>query len=191
MKMIPLLITLALFPLASAQANDIGGPGRTPSVRAAEIAPPQPPITNPHTPQSPEDKRRVDFAVSEIHAYYGPGVELRHPHVIPWSFQNFQKNRQTPVTQQNSNPNVIVEAQTKDSAVEPMPPHSGSPMAVGPALQPDEYMVHVYARFRGDPAWYHLDVILTEDAAGNPIRRRFFRIPMPPSHGQLPPGVVC
>jgi hypothetical protein len=189
MKILPLLFAFSLIPLAAAQANDIGGPARA---RAAEMAPPmppEPPVHNPHAPQSPEDRRRVDFAVKEIEAYYGPGVELRHPHIIPWSFENFQKNkRAAPV--QPTDPNVIVEAQSKSVAA-PRPPGHGSAMATGPALQPDEYMVHVYARFKGDPAWYHLDVILTEDASENLVRRRFFRIPMPMVHGSLPPGVVC
>lgn len=190
MKIAALILALQLLPLA-APANDIGysQPASAELARMAPPMPPQPPDANPHAPQSAEDKRRVDFAVAEIRAYYGPGVELRHPHIIPWSFQNYLKHRQAaPIPP--SDPNVIVEAQTKGAAA-PIAAHEPSSMAVGPALQPDEYMVHVYARFQGDPAWYHLDVILTEDAAGNPLRRRFFRIPMPPTHGKLPPGVVC
>ncbi|HKY63806.1 MAG TPA: hypothetical protein VJR29_10330 [bacterium] len=190
MKLTLLLLALSLTPLAT-HANDIG-PSQPPAAELARMAPPmppQPPDTNPHAPQSAEDRRRVDFAVAEIRAYYGTGVELRHPHIIPWSFQSFLQNRQT-VPVPPTDPNVIVEAQAKGAPASVAAPAPGA-MAVGPALQPDEYMVHVYARFPGDPAWYHLDVILTEDAAGNPLRRRFFRIPMPPAHGRLPPGVVC
>ncbi|HEX5035210.1 MAG TPA: hypothetical protein VFW62_12085 [bacterium] len=190
MKAIPFLLALLTLPLA-ASANDLGlsQPPAAELARMAPPMPPQPPDINPHPPQSAEDRRRVDFAVAEIRAYYGPGVELRHPHIIPWSFQSFLQNRKTtPIPP--SDPNVIVEAQAKGAPASAMAPEPGA-MAVGPALQPDEYMVHVYARFQGDPAWYHLDVILAEDASGNPLRRRFFRIPMPPTHGKLPPGVVC
>lgn len=194
MKSIPLLFALSLIPL-TAHANDSGLARRPVSAEMAIMPLPEPPPNNPHPPQSAEDRRRVDFALKEIEAYYGPGVELRHAHIIPWSFQNFLTNRQAapkPQPPTPSDPNVIVEAQSKGAPASsmPAPPMPGA-MVTGPALQPDEYMVHVYARFKGDAAWYHLDVILTEDAAGNPIRRRFFRIPMPQQHGQLPPGVVC
>lgn len=192
MKNILLFFALSLVPL-TAQANPAGVARGVPSAEMAMMPPPEPPATNPHPPQSAEDRRRVDFAVREIEAYYGPGVELKHAHIIPWSYENFLKNRKTatpPTTP--TDPNVIVEAQSKaaPSSMVPAPPMPGSPV-MGPALQPDEYMVHVYARFKGDPAWYHLDVILTEDASGNLVRRRFFRIPMPQEHGSLPPGVVC
>lgn len=166
-------------------------------VAAAELAMPQPPAENPHPPQSAEDKRRVDFAVQEIRAYYGPNVEIRHPHIIPWSWENFQRNRKTPPSpppSDRSDPNVIIEAQTAKME----PPVSAQKMASGamapmptPQLKFDEYMVHVYARFPQDPRWHHLDVILSEDSSGKLTRRNFFSIPMPSLPSQLPPGVVC
>lgn len=157
---------------------------------------PEPPAYNPHPPQSPEERRRVDFAVQEIVAYYGPRVEIRHPHVIPWSwhkFQNYRKNP-PPLPTDKSDPQVIIEAQS--AKMEPLPPaqdmvRAAPPERPAPQLKADEFMVHAYVRFPNDPRWHHLDVILSEDGSGHLTRRNFFSIPIPTDPGQLPHGVVC
>ena len=191
MKSLGFLLTcLLLFPV-TAKARMVPG-----AVAEMAIAPlPQPPAYNPHPPQSNEDKRRVDFAVQEILAYYGPNIEIRHPHVIPWSWENFQKNRKDPpaLPMDHSNPRVIIEAQS--AALPAMPPAQDvarAPVAMpAPQLKADEYMVHSYVKFPQDPRWHHLDVILTETSSGQLSRRNFFSIPMPQDVGQLPHGVVC
>lgn len=194
MNKLPLLITLLfLFPgMAQAEITARTSAGAAISVMAPL---PQPPNENPHPPQSPAEQRRVDFAVQEIRAYYGPNVEIRHPHVIPWSWERFQKNQGSSMVQpqDRGNPNVIVEAQTTQVD---MPPPAEKPLPPGgmmpaPNLQPDEFMVHAYAKFPQDPRWYHLDVILSEDSSGHLTRRNFYVVPMPPVPSQLPPGVVC
>jgi hypothetical protein len=58
----------------------------------------------------------------------------------------------------------------------------------GPQLKADEYMMHVYVRFEKTNGWHHLDVIVTEDKAGNVFLRHFFLMPM---QSEMPPGVVC
>jgi hypothetical protein len=100
---------------------------------------------------------------------YGKAVETKYVHVIPWSFDKFKGG---------------VAADTHHSSAElrmaePMP---------GPQLKADEYMMHVYIRFEKAGAWHHLDVIVTEDKAGNISLRHFFVMPM---YSQMPPGVVC
>ncbi|MCE9624022.1 MAG: hypothetical protein K8R69_01010 [Deltaproteobacteria bacterium] len=197
MKLYPLFLAVVCLFSTPAIAKMAATPGGEMSMVAMPM--PQPPAENPHPPRTAEDRKRVDFAVQEIRAYYGPKVEIRHAHIIPWSFENFQKNRRltskpVPPTE-GGDPNVIIEAQPGKMAppVQDMaePARSPIPPMPAPKLQADEYMVHAYVLFPQDPRWYHVDVILSEDASGNLVRRNFFVIPMPPVGGSLPPGVVC
>ncbi|MFO1462233.1 MAG: hypothetical protein U1F66_00490 [bacterium] len=194
MKIIALIWgSLSLLSLAQPV---LGNEAPPPSgVAALRFSPPQPPENNPHPPQNAEERRRVDFAVQEIRSYYGSGVEIRHPHVIPWSWERFKKSRSYPMVlpPDPSDPNVIVEAQTGKFQLPPAPEPAPLPPSAMPTpqLKADEFMVHAYVRFPQDPRWHHLDVILTEDAQGQLSRRGFFTIPMPNDPGQLPPGVVC
>jgi len=167
----------------------------TPNARAemaASMVAPQPPLQNPHPPVTVEDHRRVDFAVAQIRAQYGSKVEIRHPHVIPWSFEQFEKNRKSqPVNnydpQEKNIPEVDAQLHGASGAgiAKPMPPMQT------PVLKPDEFMVHAYVRYEGDPSWHHLDVILSENALGQLSFRGFFDVVMPSESGHLPPGVVC
>lgn len=156
----------------------------------AIMAPPEPPALNPHPPQSVAEQKRVDFAVGQIRAKYGNKIEIRHPHVIPWSFQAFEKNQQAakvapPTPSEPVIPEVEAQAKRAPSIVAA---ESSMPR---PQLKPDEFMVHAYVKYEGDPLWHHLDVILTEDSAGHLALRGFFDVVMPQDHGSLPPGVVC
>jgi len=159
MKII-LLIGFFLFGFASpvktiAEAS-VAAPG------AFQTPFPQPPVENPHPPQSAEDKRRVDFAVQQILAKHGPKVEIRHPHIIPWSM-----------------PKPKHQGRKAVNAMAPAPQLK---------LEPGEFIVHAYVKFPDKPAWHHLDVILSEDG-GNLTLRRFYSVPM--HHPTLPKGVVC
>jgi len=191
-KLYPLMSLLFLIP-AIARAEIAPPPSGGAAIGI--VAPlPQPPNENPHPPQSPAEQRRVDFAVQEIRSYYGAAVEIRHPHVIPWAWERFQKNRAGSMVQpeDKSNPNVIIEAQTAQVEMpQPVEKPMGGMAMPAPNLKPDEFMVHAYAHFPQDPRWYHLDVILSEDTAGHLTRRNFFIVPMPSVPSQLPPGVVC
>ncbi|HCU23858.1 MAG TPA: hypothetical protein DF383_02480, partial [Deltaproteobacteria bacterium] len=155
------------------------------SARAGEALP-EPPRENPNPPQSADDKRRVDFAVQEIKAQYGPDVTILHPHIIPWSFEKFINNTK-PSAPSVSQPPPASSAKSSASGGLIM---ASQPMR-GPDLKPDEYMVHAYVKFPNDPSWYHVDVILSEDASGKLTRRGFYKILMPAPSVQLPPGVVC
>lgn len=100
---------------------------------------------------------------------YGKVVETKHTHVIPWSFDKFRAG----------------------AAAEAPPPSADMGMSEamrGPQIKADEYMMHVYIRFDKAGAWHHLDVIVTEDKAGNLFLRHFFVMPM---QSEMPPGVVC
>jgi len=137
---------------------------------------PGPPGTNPHPPQTAEDQRRVNFAVEEIKAFYGPNVQVVHAHIIPWAWEKYQKNKRSEKTANEA----------------PMVAPGGMAKPVqGPQLKPDEYMVHAYVKFPNDTLWYHVDVIMTEDDAGRLTRRDFFKMPIPYEGGHMPPGVVC
>ncbi|HCU25812.1 MAG TPA: hypothetical protein DF383_12410, partial [Deltaproteobacteria bacterium] len=95
-----------------------------------------PPSENPHPPKTPAEQRRVDFAVQEIRAQYGSGVEIKFPHVIPWSYQDFLQNRKKPMP-----PSTPVEISGTEST------------SMAPVLKFDEYMVHAYVRFPNDERW--------------------------------------
>lgn len=108
----------------------------------------------------------------------GALAEVRHAHIIPWSFRDFLKATRP----QEPAP----EGLHKRVAITPMTETPVLP------LEPDEYMVHLYVRYQNSPDWYHLNVILTEDSVGNLYLRHFYTIPMPAfEEGPLPPGVVC
>jgi len=159
------------------------------AIMASPPQPPQPPHHNPHPPASAEEQRRVDFAVAQIRAKYGSAVEILHPHVIPWAFQQFEKNRTLAPAQPPLSEPHIPEI-TSGAPAEKMAMVAEKPMP-HPQLKADEYMVHAYVRYAGDPRWHHLDVILSEDNSGNLSFRGFFDVVMPSDPGRLPPGVVC
>ena len=113
--------------------------------------------------------------VKVIHQRWGRIVELRHAHIIPWTFKRFLK-------QSHHHKGVRKRARR----------YTKIPLLDQPApiLRADEYMVHAYVRFDKRGGWHHLDVIMTEDAKGNPAIRHFFVTHMR-SHTKLPPGVKC
>ena len=120
----------------------------------------------------------VAFAqnIRGMQSQMGQVSEIRFPHVMPWTMRNFEKNR------------ALGEDMPSTGKLAPMAP-ARRRAPVAPQLLPDEYMVHVYAR-AAHGGWYHLDVIMTEDAQGKPAVRYFFATPMV-SYSKLPPGVVC
>ncbi len=119
---------------------------------------------------------------NDIFAKYGSLIEFRHAHIIPWSFEKFQNAAKTAAAKDSApplppHPQMVAQNKT----VEPMP---------GPDLKSDEYMIHVYAKFN-NKVWYHLDVIVSEDAAGKMTFRRFYIFELPRGGSQMPDGVVC
>ncbi|HCU23560.1 MAG TPA: hypothetical protein DF383_00975 [Deltaproteobacteria bacterium] len=120
-------------------------------VRGVEKKYVQVPPKNPHPPQTSADRRRVAFAVAEIRKNYGQEVEIRHAHVVPWSFENFLKKGQVSLG--------------GDS----------------PELQADEYIVHAYVKYPHIPDWFNVEVVISEDDSGHLTRRRFFSFPVPPT----------
>jgi hypothetical protein len=113
--------------------------------------------------------------VAHFHHRYGRLVQARHAHIVPWSFRNFRKRANRKAVRDTPNRKRTM-AQAKFA---------------GPQLKKDEYMVHVYVRFGKPSGWYHLDVILAEDAKGRVSFRRFYTTPMRNRAHKLPPGVVC
>lgn len=88
----------------------------------------------------------------DTHKVHGVLIDKKFGHIVPWSFQRFQKNK-------NSLKN------------------STSPAAQNPIesiLKNDEYLVHFYARFANSKAWYHVYVIVTENEKGGLFFRNFY-----------------
>lgn len=99
--------------------------------------------------------------------------EVKHTHIIPWSFHNFHKSPR----KRGAHKTLI-----KMDSLNPM---------ISPKLKPDEFMMHSYVRFDKSSRWHHFDVIVSEDAQGNLEWRGFFVTVMPYDSGSLPPGVKC
>jgi len=122
-----------------------------------------------------EQNKKLQDYIGDILNKYGSLIEIRHAHIIPWSFEKFK----------NRNPNHVEKTanfEEKKVAAEPMMPV--------PILEDDEYMVHIYANF-ANGKWYHLDVIVSEDAKGNLFFRRFFLFEIQSENQTLPEGAVC
>lgn len=119
-----------------------------------------------------------------IRQAHGKVVELRHGHIIPWSFEDFIKENKVafkPILKfANQGP------------TEPGVHNNANVVAMPkPLLQKDEYMIHFYAHYANSDQWHHLNVIVTEDEKGNLFLRHFFTTPLPPYGYDLPDGVVC
>lgn len=119
-----------------------------------------------------------------IRQAHGKVVELRHGHIIPWSFENFVKENK-----------IAFKPVLKFADEVPTQPSAHKRIAVvdmpKPQLKKDEYMIHFYARYANSNEWHHLNVIVTEDEKGNLFLRHFFTTPFPPTNYDLPEGVVC
>lgn len=120
------------------------------------------------------------YELVNIHREHGEVTEFKHAHVIPWAFQQFQANQKDSKKKEMSG-SVKSVAKMDDM---------GEPIAA-PRLRADEYMVHLYAKFSKHSEWYHLDVIMTENAKGELFLRGFFTTVMPSGPSYLPPGVKC
>lgn len=129
--------------------------------------------------------------IEAIKSVYGPVTQMKHAHIIPWSFVNFQNQSQKasrPVPQAVSSGDGGVTDKGATAAVKSDEP----PPMPAPVLAADEYMIHVYVTFgKRSDRWHHLDVIVTEDAQGNLKLRRLYIVPMEIPGGDFPEGVVC
>lgn len=104
----------------------------------------------------------------------GEGVpnEIRHAHVIPWSFKKFQ------------------DAQTVQSKKSEDKSEKSKRLAMPiPVVAADEYLIHVYLQL-AHHTWMHADVIVNEGPDGTLRLRGFFIVPIV-SESKLPPGVKC
>lgn len=121
------------------------------------------------------------FVDELLHLQERSGIveEIRHAHLIPWSMKRMNMRSQAPDSSSTTQPLQKMAAPAFETS---MP---------GPNLKPDEFIVHIYAKFKKSPAWFHLDVILYEDAQGRLFLRHFYALPMATPPNQLPPGAVC
>lgn len=128
--------------------------------------------------------RSISNYIYTINQMYGQVIEFRHMHVVPWSFENFEKNK----TAVDQNDTAKLLAKPTQKFLENKADQESMP---APILQKDEFMLHSYVNFGKDYRWYHVDIIVSEDAQGNLEFRRFFIIRMPMDSGHLPDGAVC
>jgi hypothetical protein len=123
--------------------------------------------------------------VYSLRNLYGPVLEFRHTHVIPWAFENFERKKNSV----NSNDTEKLQAKPTQKFFENKAAQES--MAV-PVLQKDEYMLHSYVKLGSrNPRWYHVNLVVSENAQGNLEFRRFFIVPIPSEDAHMPPGVVC
>ncbi len=136
------------------------------------------------------DQKQLAWDYSDsIKITKGVLAEYQHTHIIPWSFEKFKQNS-TALSNEKNRPITNSSNKMVNRSIA-MP---------APILATDEYMLHSYVRFKNIPSvtdseslspWYHLDIIVTEDAQGHIQLRRFFMTPMLSPHVSMPPGVVC
>lgn len=134
-------------------------------------------------PECVKHNRSLLNYIYSINQMYGNVIEFRHTHVIPWSFENFEKNK----TSVNNGASHLV-AKPTQKFLENKADQEAMP---APILQKDEFMLHSYVNFGKDYRWYHVDIIVSEDAQGNLEFRRFFLIRIPTDSHHFPDGVVC
>ncbi len=121
-----------------------------------------------------------------FHSQLGPVVETKFAHVIPWSWKNFKNNQDTKIKKSPPPADAVMDSDAPDHYA--VLPHGMTP----PNLKADEFMVHIYARFKDKGTqWYTLDVILSENEKGEVFLRHFYAVPMPDVGTSLPPGVDC
>ena len=128
--------------------------------------------------------------LNEIFTQLGSVVEFKNAHIIPWAFDKFKN--QTATASAKPEPSLGVappESQHKNSRQADQPSIAVMP---SPVLLNDEYMIHIYTKLTNQH-WYHLDVIVSEDAKGKITFRRFFfiEVPLENSGHSMPPGTVC
>lgn len=118
-----------------------------------------------------QDLRFMD-EVKSLHRDHGVITEIVFPHIIPWSFENFQEGNGHQFNKKSK---------MKSNSMHVAPP----------VLKADEYMIHSYVKFsEHNQAWYHFNVIMSEDKNGQLKLRHFYTTAIP-SEGKLPPGVKC
>lgn len=119
----------------------------------------------------------------ELHSHMGRVMRFKNAHLIPWAYNNFVKQNQPATTVKKEGYSASYQEAAR--AV------NSETMMMVPALDRNEYMVHVHA-FMANQKWYHLNIILTEDKEGNLLFQRFYfyKVPDHESHA-LPPGTVC
>lgn len=129
-----------------------------------------------------EKDRHFILDTKNIYNKHGVVIETKHAHIIPWAFKNFElKTKPISITHEELSGDSE-ESVRDEVAREPMP---------APALNPNEYLIHIYAKFSKKNAWYHLDVIIEETPDGKLFFKYFFVAPFYNESGSLPPGVVC
>jgi len=124
-----------------------------------------------------------------------PFKSLKFAHIIPWSWENYQKSKAS--TEPSGKSALTTDGAPFERAAPAHGMHSGvaasrpkTSMSV-PRQRPDEFMVHLYA-LEASGVWQHVDVFLAEDPKGGLTLRRFFVIPVQSrGAGDLPPGVEC
>lgn len=113
--------------------------------------------------------------VAAIFSNYGLATEIRHTHIIPWSFENFKKisvgSMYPPASDSNDN------VRTEDRLAPP-----------APMVKAGEYLIHSYVKF--NDGWHHVDIVVSENAKGNLMLKRFFVMPEQ-RYDDLPSGSVC
>ncbi len=125
------------------------------------------------TPSCLAQNSDLQSYLNDIFSNFGSLLESRHVHVIPWSFEKFKNKTQ------DSKPSSDSDAMVAQKRQMPVP-----------QLKNDEYLLHSFAKFSNN-LWYHLDVIVSEDAAGKMTFRRFYLFEIPAHPNSLPEGVDC
>ncbi len=123
-----------------------------------------------------KEKRFIE-ELAWIHQLRGTIVEVRHSHVVPWAFRQFQQHQSNlkPQSKEAHRPDSASTgpASSIDTRSAAEGQDEARPIGRVIPLGPDEYVVHSYVRFSQDARWYHLDVVMSEDPQGHLVLRHF------------------
>ncbi|MBX7149833.1 hypothetical protein K1X76_12250 [bacterium] len=119
--------------------------------------------------------------IQTVKTEYGTPLEIKNTHIIPWSWDKYQHDKQG---KSNTSASLSVPA---GGSLKMDQSESAKSVRPAPVQMPDEFMMHAYVKFR-ENYWYHVDIFVSEDEKGNLSFRRFFILMM---QNPMPPGVMC
>lgn len=140
-------------------------------------------------PACPAKDSALSVYLDSFKTRYGVISEFKHVHIIPWSWERYQKG--SAGTTAGLVKKGVSSQEPMDASMAPNRAPDEPPPLSPPTQKSDEYMIHAYVQLQNG-SWQHLDVFVAEDAKGNLLLRRFFIIAMMPAGGHdFPEGVVC
>ncbi len=186
----------------------------------AEMAPPLPPLENPHPPLTEQDKKRVLFATEATKLFWMSSKTLsptntseksdsfqnkdlaclkseacyRKDKMFLAELQNFQKRFGTieEIKHAHIIPWSMLHFKRMNSPSAPIRDQEATKPMEGPSLQDDEYIVHIYTKNKPSNSYpqWHHLNVILSEDKDGNIYLRHFFI-IKMSNPKLPAGAIC